>query len=174
MDSAEQASSLDPVLPQDERLPGLALFDDPHQRGRVAELGVLGVQVRRDVLRYHAGRRCTVRIVTDQGSYIVKVFDRRAERVHDVLAAMADAGWVGVRVPRLIGFEPRLQILVTDEFPPDTLETLLARGDGDAPAPWPLAGFVPSATQTFDLAGGSNRWSRSSSSTSGPRPSMIR
>jgi Phosphotransferase enzyme family len=59
----------------------------------------------------------------------VKIFDRRASRVRDVLDALDRAGLKRSRVPTVLGFDPKTETLVTDEFPSTTIEDLVVHGD---------------------------------------------
>ena len=149
MDVHRSKSLPEGALPRDAALPALSLFDDGADIGRLRTLGIRGTVVARVPLGYHPGRRCTLRLVTDEAAYIVKVFARRAERVHTVLTALADADFAAVRVPRVLGFDPDVQVLVTDEFPPATLEDLVAQGQGARAGT--LAAAWITATQSADL-----------------------
>lgn len=149
MDVPRSKSSSEAALPRDPALPALSLFGDGAGTGQLRMLGIRGTVVARIPLGYHPGRRCTLRLVTDEAAYIVKVFARRAERVHTVLTALADAGFAGVRVPRVLGFDPDVQVLVTDAFPPTTLEDLVAQGQGTRAGT--LAAAWITATQSAGL-----------------------
>lgn len=130
MDKGFSSTLDEPAFPEDSGLPALALLDRGADQARLAALGIVGANRRAVVLSHHRAKRCTVRVVTDDGVCIVKVFDRNAARVYAVLVAVAEADLEGVRVPGVLGFDPDLELLVTDEFPPETLADLVAAGDG--------------------------------------------
>ena len=139
-------------IPEDPDLPGLAVFAPWADRQRLADLGITGADVQPTVLSYHPAKRCTLRVVTEEASYIVKLFDGKAGRVHDIVVAVAGAALAGVRAPRVLGFDADLQLLVTDEFPPTTAADLVAAGSG-ARAGTLAAGWIR-AVQHADITMG--------------------
>lgn len=124
---ADEAES---TTPDDPGLPGLALVGRALAGGDPGVLGLRSPLRRVEVLGHHAGKRATLRLVTGDEVAIAKVFHRKAERLHRVLAAVADHPIAGVRAARILAFVPEAELIVTDTFPARTLIDAVLSGEG--------------------------------------------
>lgn len=120
----------EPWLPADEALAGLTIVRRALATGDGAAFGV-GTVDRVDVIRHRPGRRLTLRVHTSDGAIaIAKLFAQGTHKVHLVLEAMAGVDLPGVRTPRVLAFQPDVDLLVTDAFTSPTLLDAVAAGHG--------------------------------------------
>ncbi|GIU88063.1 MAG: hypothetical protein KatS3mg009_2578 [Acidimicrobiia bacterium] len=116
----------------DPALPGLASALDPAALGRL--LGALGVAAARPRARlrsYRPGRRAVVEVAAGGARVYCKVVPpRRARALHDVHAHLAPH----VPVPRSLGVDPSLGVVVLEALPGRTMRAALAAGDPLPPA----------------------------------------
>ncbi len=123
------------VLPgYDEKLPGLALHHQPERAAallaRLAPQETAVLDVCSEILNHRPGKRCILRLRSADGFSVVArvlkpVDDRHHQNVH-VMEALRRAGLDdespdGVRVPRPLGVDDGLSVVVLEDVPGCTL-----------------------------------------------------